>query len=85
MKAFRVILAIWAGHLGHLGRVRVSRNRLDLVYATVVSIGKLSVSAKCLFGRIGGVEKFLRKKNWISDLKFFTYFMPKNDLFFSIF
>ena len=28
------------------------------------------------------VEKFLRKKNWISDLKFFTFFMPKNDLFF---
>ena len=24
--------AIWAGHLGHLGHVRVSRNSLDLVW-----------------------------------------------------
>ena len=46
-----------------------------------VSIQKVLVSAKCIFARLDGIKKKLRKKNWSPDSKFFTFFKPKNDLF----
>ena len=47
---------------------------------TTVSIGKVHFSAKCPFGRIGGLKIF-EKKTWMPDLNFFTFFMPKNNFF----
>ena len=48
----------------------------------MVSIGKVHFSAKCPFGRIGELNFFWEKKTWMPDSKIFTFFMPKNDLFF---
>ena len=53
------------------------------LFFTMVSIGKVPFSAKCFFSSVGGMEKKLRKKNWTPDSKNFTFFMPKNYLFFN--
>ena len=50
-------------------------------FITMVSIGKVHFSAKCPFGRIGGLNFFFDKKNGCRIRGFSQFFMPKNDLF----
>ena len=50
----------------------------------MVSIGKVHFSAKCLFGCMSGLNFFSETIKWIPDSIFFTFCMPKNDLFFPI-
>ena len=50
----------------------------------MVSIGKVSFSAKCLFGRIGGLKKFREKKKDFG-FEIFHIFYAKKRPFFPIF
>ena len=52
---------------------------------TMVSIGKVYFSAKCPYGRIGGLKNFWGKKNMDARFEIFHIFYAKKRLLFSIF